>query len=302
MIPVLFQLSPILLLFLLGLGMRRFGFADDRCGNRYLKVVVNIAFPLLVFSSVSRMPLSGDLLLLPLLAMATVLMIGGLAYGVGRVMALERSQLGVLVMGAMVMNLAFLYPFVSVVWGERALASLILLDFGNALLVLTLVYALACVFGRGSEPAGKQVWYGLLSFPPLWALLLALLVNVLEISLPGQGLDAMSNIAQLLMFLVPYSLGLYFSLQGVPWLPVAVGLALRSGMGLAIGFAWVTLFDLQDMVAAVVILACAAPVGFNSLVYSVREGLDVRYAATQASLSVLFGMLYVPGLIWWLKV
>jgi len=301
-IQVLIQLSPIFLLFLFGLGMRRFGFADNSCGNRYLKVVVNIAFPLLVFTSVSRISLTSDLLLLPLLAMATVVVVGVLAYGAGRLMALEKSQLGVLLMGAMVMNLAFLYPFVSVAWGEKALGSLILLDFGNALLVLTLVYALACVFGKGVGPIGRQVGKGLLSFPPLWALLLALVVNVLGIPLPDQGLDMLSDLAQLLMFLVPYSLGLYFSLQGVAWLPVAVGLVLRSGLGLALGLSWVMLFDLQGLEAAVVILACAAPVGFNSLVYAVREGLDARYAATQASLSVLLGMIYVPVLMWLLKV
>ncbi|MFC1749674.1 AEC family transporter [Pseudomonadota bacterium] len=298
MISLIQQLAPIPLLFLLGLGLKHFGFLNQACAQRYLGWVVNVGMPAVILASVSRIDLSQELLLFPLLAMATVLVLWGLSYLAGRVLALPRQRLGVFVVGGMIMNLAFVYPFISIAWGSDALAWLVLFDFGNGLLRLTLVYGIACWFGRSHTGVAKRAMKGVATFPPFWALFIALALNVFGWVPPDVILDNLQGIGQLLLFLVPFSLGIYFSLNNLDWPPLIVGLLLRSGVGLLLGLIWVNIFDLEGLSRAVVLVASAAPVGFNTLVFAVRENLDAQFAASLASLSVLIGMFYTPVLIY----
>lgn len=297
MIQLLFQLAPIPALFLFGFGLKHFGFLNQTCAQRYLGWVVRFGIPAVVLASISRLELSRELILLPLISVATVLLIGCLSYITGRWLGLSRSRVGVLMVAGMIMNLAFAYPFVSIAWGGEALAWLVLFDFGNGLLALTLVYAVACWFAGNRADVARRAFKGVATFPPFWALFVALCLNGFGWVPPDVVLDNLQQVGQLLLFLVPFSLGIYFSLNKTDWQPLLAGLLLRSGIGLLLGLLWVMLFDLEGMVRNVVILACAAPIGFNTLVYAVREKLDTEFAASLASLSVLCGMLYMPVLI-----
>ena len=229
-----------------------------------------------------------------------MLLVWGFALVVGKRLSLPRSRLGVWLMGTMVMNLAFIYPFVSAAWGSEALARLAMFDFGNGLLTLTLVYGLACWYGDDRSNAVRNAFKGVASFPPFWALLVAFALNLSGMPMPDDALDAVLNLGQLILFLVPFSLGLYFKLNGMPWRLLGVGIVLRSGVGLMLGLVWVVLFELEGLNRMVVLMACAAPVGFNTLVFAVRQKLDAEFAASLASLSVLLGMIYTPLMIFYL--
>ena len=75
-------------------------------------------------------------------------------------------------------------------------------------------------------------------------------------------------------------------------------LALRVGLGLAIGLACVEVFGLTGLTRAVLLLGSAAPIGFSAVVIASREHLDRELAASAASLSVLLGLFYVPLALW----
>jgi predicted permease len=68
-------------------------------------------------------------------------------------------------------------------WGQLGFAQLALFDFGNALLQGSLVYAIAAVYG-GHSTGFLAILRRVLSFPPLWALSVALLINVSGAHLP----------------------------------------------------------------------------------------------------------------------
>ena len=92
----------------------------------------------------------------------------------------------------MSINNGFLFPFVIAIWGQVGFAQLALFDFGNALMQGTLVYAIAAAYGghgTGFLPILRRV----MSFPPLWALLIALLLNVSDIQLPALADDGAGN-------------------------------------------------------------------------------------------------------------
>ena len=49
-----------------------------------------------------------------------------------------------------------------------------------------------------------------------------------------------------------------------------------------------------------VLVGCAAPIGFTVVVLTQREALDAELAASATSLSVLLGLLYIPLALLWL--
>ena len=61
-------------------------------------------------------------------------------------------------------------------------------DFGNGLLAFTFVFYLACKYGnnkRDSKAMIKKIFYS----PPLWALIIAIILNLIKIEIPNIGMD-----------------------------------------------------------------------------------------------------------------
>lgn len=293
MLLIIVKILPILILFAAGIVLVRSGLLARALADALLRLVVVVGLPALILGSLSRIELTPSLALIPVSAALTILVTGPIAWGIGRWLRLERTTLGSFVVGVMIMNLAFEYPFVLLAWGHEGFAYLALLDFGNGLLVLTFVYALACWFG-GRSQNWQRVLRSLLAFPPFWALLAALGINAAGIKVPESALDALQWLGAGLVLLVPLALGMYFNPRLIRSraLPVAIGL--RVGLGLCLGGLWVTLFDLEGLQRSIVLTGTAAPVGFNTLVYASLEGLDREFAASMASVSLLLALGYLP--------
>jgi predicted permease len=197
----------------------------------------------------------------------------------------------------MSINNGFLFPFVIAAWGQLGFAQLALFDLGNALLQGSLVYAIAAVYGghgTGFVPILRRV----LGFPPLWALAIALLLNVGGIHLPALATTVLGTIGRIILMLVIVALGVLFDARLIRDKAVLTTLALRILLGLALGFLCVWLFDLQGLTRSVVLLGSAAPIGFSAVVIANRESLDRERAASAASISVLLALVYVPLALW----
>lgn len=290
------QFLPIGLLFVVGLGLRHWRVLERRHADRLLRLVVDFGLPALILSSLSRVPLHADLALIPVAAVLTVVTSGLAAYAAGRALRLGRSTLGVFVIGPMIMNLAFEYPFVLAAWGQQGFAYLVLFDFGNGLLTFTLVYAVASWYGDGGGRIGHAL-RGVATFPPFWAVLVALTINFSGVLVPTALADALQIAGRWIVLLVMLALGIYFDVR--LWRAPALwaALALRLGLGLLLGLTWIGLFGLGGLSRQVVIVAVLAPIGFNTLVYASRENLDKPFAASLASLSVLLALVYLPVLL-----
>jgi len=78
-------------------------------------------------------------------------------------------------------------------------------------------------------------------------------------------------------------------------------IGVRMLLGLLIGFSFVVLFDLQGITAAVVILCASAPIGFNCLTFSSLAKLDMNYASSVVSLSILIGLFSIPIMLYLLQ-
>ncbi len=296
---VILSILPIIGMFVLGVALRQLHVFAKEDGERFLKVVVYVGLPALIVLSVGRAKLDPAFALLPFAAVLTIICTFPFVRFFGAVFRLPRQALGVFVVGPMIMNMAALYPFVLAAWGPAGFARLVAFDVGNALLVLTLVYALAGYYGA-KQRGVMQMLRRLVTFPPLVALAVALVVNLADVVLPEVLVRFLEVAGNLMMPLLMLALGNFFEPKLVRAGPLVTAMALRAGLGFGLGLLWVALFDLQGMNRAVVLLGTMAPVGFNTLVFANQEGLDREFAASLASTSLLLGMVYVPvGCIGW---
>jgi predicted permease len=295
--PANLQIGLLISLFVVGHIARRLGWLQPSHAGHMLKLVVNVGLPALFLADVSRVPLRTDLVSLPLCAGVIILVSLVLSLLAGRALKLQRPAQGALTVCSMSINNGFLFPFVIAAWGQLGFAQLALFDLGNALLQGSLVYAIAAVYGghgTGFIPILRRV----LGFPPLWALAIALLLNVGGIHLPALATTVLGTLGRIILMLVIVALGVLFDARLIRDKAVLATLALRILLGLALGLLCVWLFDLQGLTRSVVLLGSAAPIGFSAVVIANRESLDRERAASAASISVLLALVYVPLALW----
>jgi malate permease and related proteins len=288
-------------LFVSGLVARRGGWLTPPHAGRIMQLVINVGLPALFLADVSRIPLRTDLISLPISAMLVILALLPLSVLSGRALGLGRSDQGALTLCSMSLNNAFLFPFVISAWGQSGFAQIAMFDFGNALMQGSVVYAVAAIYG-GQSVGMLPILRRVMSFPPLWALIVAVLINVSSVRLHPVLTAGLSTGGRIILMLVFVALGILFDARMLRSRAVQASVALRVLIGLALGFFCTWLFDLEGLMRAVVLLGSAAPIGFSAVVMASRESLNRDQAASAASLSVLLALVYAPLAIWLLKV
>jgi predicted permease len=296
MTDVFIKLAPVILTYLLGILLRRTGVVRRDDGAVFLRLVFYAAIPALILQKIPQVRITPDVVVLPV---AAAIVISGTfiaAYFACRRMAPERAVFGVTLVGSMIMNTSFILPFVLILYGAEGFARAIVFDIANSFFVASVIFYVACRYGgdgRGSWGAVRRVAMA----PPLWAFIAGLILNLSGISI-APGIESfLSLLGNLMIPLVMLALGIYFSPRLVrPRLLVTV-LVIRSGVGfgLALLFSWI--FGLEGLTRSVVIVSGAAPVGFNTLVFASLARLDVEFAASLLSASIVLGIVFLPVLM-----
>ncbi len=295
--PVQVQIGFLFFLFAAGLIARRRGWLTPPQAGKMVQLVITVGLPALFLSDVSRIPLHRELAALPTVAVIVMLLTLVTALLLGRAMHLARPSFGAFVICSMSINNAFLFPFIIAGWGKEAFAQLALFDLGNTVIQATVIYGVAAIFGGHATGAGALL-KRMLSFPPLWALVVALAINLGGWHLPPLATTVLGWTGRLILQLVVLALGVMFDAKLLGSRNVLGALALRIVFGLAIGFACVEAFGLTGLTRSVLLLGSAAPIGFSAVVIASREHLDRELAASAASLSVLLALVYVPLALW----
>jgi len=293
------QLQIALLISLFGAGFvaRRLGWLKPPHAGRMLQLVMNVGLPALLVASISRIHLTRELLALPLSAVLISGLTLLLAAWVGRALALPRPAQGAMVICGMSINNSFLFVFVLAAWGGAAFAQLALFDLGNAIMQGTVLYATAAWYG-GHGTGLVAILRRMAGFAPLWAVLLALLMNLFGWTLPDPVADALALGGRTILLLVVLALGVLFDVTLLRSARLVYTLVLRMVLGVLLAAVCVWAFGLQGSLQSVVLLGGLAPIGFSAVAIANREKLDRELAASAASLSVLLALAYVPLALW----
>jgi predicted permease len=296
MVDILFQLAPIFFYFIVGVLLRHFGLANRSHADFVLRLAFFVTLPLLILLTLPNASLTFDKIMLPVAnIVVNVLCLGAMLLATSP-LRLPRATLGAMAMNTMIVNNAFMFPFILAVYGESGFADAVLFDFGNAIMVATVTFSVA--FRYSDEPYEKFAMLKRITGSPLfWALGLGVLLSVTGVAIPGRIVDIVNPVAQMTAPLILIALGIFFSFSFRQLNLVGLSLFIRMGLGLAFGVAFAALVGLDGQAFVVIALCSGAPIGFMALTFTSMAKLDTELTASAVSLSILVGLVYTPLLM-----
>lgn len=296
MAEILLDVAPIIFFFLIGVLLRQLGFADRSHGDFALRLAFFVTLPLLILLTLPNTALSVEKIMLPLANIVVNILCFASMLVLTKPLTLPRPVLGAMAMNTLIVNNAFMFPFILAVYGESGFADAVLYDFGNAIMVATVTYAIA--FRYSDETYKPYAMLGRIAGSPLfWALVIGVVLSVSGMAIPAAVVPIVDPVARMTAPLILIALGIFFSFSARQIRLVGLSLAIRMGLGLLFGVGFALLVGLEGQSFVVVALCSAAPIGFMALTFTSMARLDAELSASAVSLSILLGLVYIPLLL-----
>ncbi|MEI7579192.1 MAG: AEC family transporter [bacterium] len=294
------KILPIILIFILGVYLRKSKFASKEHADFLLKLNFYVALPSLVLLTLSRIKLETNLIFFPIIGVLTILTTFAVISIFANKFKLPKTTLGVFIIGAMIINTGFTLPFLIAGFGDAGLIRKTVFDLGSDTMSYTLMYYLACKYGTGSQDP-RLIMKKLALSPVQMSFIIGLILNFTHIPLPAVVVNFLTPLSSFVSPAIMLSLGIYLAPQLKDLKLVMIPLFTRMLLGLFAGIILTSLFGLHGMNQAIGIVLCAAPVGYITLTLSAMENLDKEFAANLISFSILIGLVSTPLLIFLLR-
>ena len=288
------NILPILLLGGAGFALGKALHIESRSLGR---VVFYVFSPVLIFDLLiqNRLNLKEALGVISL-TVCTILIIGLLTFLIGSLLKLERSALTAILITTMFANTGnYGLPLVSFAFGEKALS------YAGIYFVTTtfLFYTLGVFIASLGHMSLKDAALGLFKIPTMYAVLLAIIVNALQIQIPDPvnravQLAANGTIPLMLILLGVELTRVEFS-GSLRAMQLSVGLRLLVAPFVALLLA--SLFGIQDFARQGSITQASMPSMVSSTVLATEYNLDSRLVTAVVFISTLLSPLTLTPLL-----
>ncbi|HPK40217.1 MAG TPA: AEC family transporter [Candidatus Cloacimonadota bacterium] len=296
----IFKIIPIIIFFALGYFFKQIKLFKKEDGSILLSLVFYLCMPALAFSSLLETQFSSQLILIPFLPVIVI----AFTYAISRIVLyfkpLERKSRGTFLIATMIMNTGFTLPFFYAAFGKDGFTKAILFDIGNSFIIFTWIYYTAVQAGSQEGFSKLKVLKKTLLLPPLWALTLAVLIKKFGLVVPTPAVSFFKMAGEPVIPLIMIALGLYFEPSLKSLKVASTAITIRMLGGLLMGLLLTKLIHFDAVAKIVIIASAAAPVGYNTLVFSNKENLDVELSATSVSFAILIGIFGIPLLFYFL--
>ncbi len=281
----------------LGVALRATGLLQPQDTKPLNTVLIYVALPALVFSTVHSARMDGmdaGLLIVPMVGWCAVVLGTVLALGAVRVLGLEGRTAGALILAAVFGNTGYIgYPIAQAMLGERGLIGAIFYDlFGNTAAVLTLGTLLASRFSE--RAVSVRPVREIAGFPPFIALALGLALRAVPV--PEPVMDWLDALGRLVVPLIMVSVGLSLQPTGVKRHARAVGIiALIKLVALPLAAALLGRALIADVTSLrVAVLETGVPTMMLTVVIGQRFDLDVDLIASAILVTTVGAILTIP--------
>jgi predicted permease len=266
---------------------RRYPAAAVALARRFLKVILYVAVPIVIFFNLAKASINLDKGAGLVLALVTMVLIGTFAWFISsRVLKLSRAQTGAVIVASTVSNTTYLgYPLTVALLGHDHLSTGVLYDVLVAGPVLMLgAFGVGAAFGdKAGEGLKQRVTAFLTRNPPLYAAILGLLAP--KALAPTVLVNASQVLAVAVLpvgfFAVGATLAEGAEHGDLPFPPpinppVATAVLTRIALGPAV--LMLIAAPLIDLPSAYRLMS-AMPTGLNAMIVSHAYGLDNRTVA-----------------------
>ena len=286
----LLKILPVLLGFIGGFLLRRFGVAQQRDGDFLFRLVFSVFLPALVFTSLSTVRITAALAVFPVSSALFTVAGFGLALLAARRAGWPPTQSAVLMIGCMIANSAFELPFVQALYGAEGVVRIAAFDVVNTVLTFTWVYLMAVRANPGRRRGAGALTKRLAQSPALWAVVLGATVNLLGVTVPTPIHDSLAVFGSATAVIIPLAVGILFQPSAGQLGKAAVVIGVRLAAGLVVAVGLILAFDLHGLDRTIMLLLGIAPIGFSTVTFASMEKLDERLAVTALSLSLVLSL------------
>ncbi|WP_407378868.1 AEC family transporter [Methanobrevibacter sp.] len=288
----------IVLMIALGYFLKRIDFLSIKDVDSLNNIVINILLPCMIFSALYSADLSlmSSLGILPFVILASSFITGIISYFILKRFNLSDKVLWSVLVTIMIANTAFMgYPVNIGVYGSEGFLRAIFCDIATSVIFLILSFVLVLKFGGSPKKAVRKIAF----FPPLWAIILGLLLNILNIPI-GPVLDNTVNyLGNGTIPLIMLSLGISIDLSGIKRSKNMI--IFTSIMKLilfpAIAFFIVSFLGLVDLQFKVSIIEAAMPSGMLSLILAITYKLDYELTSDCILINTVISLITLPVIL-----
>jgi hypothetical protein len=257
-----------------------------------------VTLPALIFLSISQATFSSRTALLPVAGFVVNLVCVATAIVTARLRKWPAAITGSVVVGAGIMNMGYMFPFIISTMGSDALAVAVLFDVGNALFSAFLIYPIAEYFGH-DKPGFSMSSVRRVVLSPIFAAVAAgLVVNLAGVELASMVAATLDPLGRATVPLMLIAIGMSFGGFTVHVAEAFTGVTIRMLLGGLVGAGLVAILGFEGTTAAVVVVSAAAPVGATTAAIAAVSGLNREVAVNAVSLSALIGLITTSALLY----
>ena len=301
MVEIILNMSALIVFGILWHVIEPGGISSDTIRKAITTLVLYLMLPALVLKVLWQADLGIDSFLISAVAITSV--VSGLAasYLFCRACRASSSVTGAVMLASAFPNVTYLgLPILTELFGEWAASIAIQYDlFACTPLLFTIGVTIAQKYGSRSHD--ESILTGLKKLPPIWAALLAVVLNLTEVPMHSSVSWVLEQFAQMVIPLMLFSIGL-----SLDWrLSLAnrvknVSLIVISQLVLlpVVALAMASLFGFSGDVKTALVLEAAMPTMVIGLVLCDRYGLDTRLYATAVTITTLLSLLTLN--VWYL--
>lgn len=281
------QTLPILLIFLLGIVLKKRGILRKEDGRMLGRLILLVILPATILNALPSIVLSPSLFLLPLAAMLVEATLCGLSFVLAPLLGLEGKTRGAFLISFPTLEVGSIgYAFLAAAYGVRGLALTAIFELGDALFFFLVIPFLASVVGHPAKPfRAREVLRPLLINPLLWSYAVGIALNYFHLHLPLFS-HLFAALSQALLLLVMLLIAIEFELSFARWTRPALAMYLKMALGVSLGLLLSLLLRLTGVEQRVVVLASSLPATLVTVVYAREHELDVPFLASMLSLAL----------------
>ena len=288
------------IIIMIGLGyfLKRIDFLSEKDIDPFNRIVMYILLPCMIFHAIYSADLSllSKLGILPFIILISSFATGIISYFILRQLKLDDVTLWSVLVTVMIANTAFMgYPVTLGIFGQEGFLRAIFCDIATLCIFLILSFVLIVKFGGTVKTAVRKITF----FPPLWAVILGLCFNFLNIPV-GPVIDNTVN---------------YLGQGAIPLIMIALGLSIdfsairrsksmiifTSVMKLAffplVGFVAATQLGLVGLQYKISIVEAAMPSGMMSLLLAITYKLDFELTSDCILINTVISLITLPAII-----
>lgn len=293
------NLTLLILCFVAGMLLRRLRRMPDNAPATLNSFITHVSLPALTLLYIHELHLSGDVLLVALMAWLVFGLSALFFWLIGRWLHLPRATTGALIVVGGLGNTSFFgLPMVEAYYGEAGLSTAIVADqLGSFLALSVLGITIAGIYSSG-RPTAAEIALRIVRFPPFIALVAAFALIPFEYAPWFTAL--LKRLGDTLAPLALLSVGMQLRLGHVAQhgRNLALGLGFKLLLApLAVYLLYVQLLGAQGQAIQVTLFEAAMPPMITAAIVASEHDLDPPLASLMVAVGLLVSFVTLYG--WW---